>query len=85
MVFVPFSCGFLLLLFLKLRFSSTVYSVCVPLSGCRSEYVFLPVVCCRHCYVGIHIAKIVHLFQMSKEKDKIFLPLPLIITFAVVI
>ena len=33
---------------------------------------FLPVMCCRHCYVGIHFAKIVHLFQMSKEKDNFF-------------
>ena len=55
-----------------------MYSVCVPLPGCRSEYVFLPVVCCRPCWVGIHFAKIVHLFQMFKEKDKIFLPLPLV-------
>ena len=65
---LPLCCGLRLYLFLKLRFSSTVYSVCVPLSGCRSEYVFLLVMCCLHCYVGIHFAKIVHLFQMSKKR-----------------
>ena len=40
--------------------------------------------CCRHCYVGIHFAKIVHLFQMSKEMDKIFLSEPKILTFATI-
>ena len=34
-----------------------MYSVCVPLPGCRSEYMFLLVMCCRHCSVGIHFAK----------------------------
>ena len=45
---------------------------------------FLPVVCCRHCYVGIHFAKIVHLFQISKEMDKNFLSEPRILTFATI-
>ena len=84
MVFLSFSCGLRLFLFLKLRFSSTMYSVCVPLSGCRSEYVFLPIMYYRPCYVGIHFAKIIHLFQMSKEMDKIFLSEPKILTFATI-
>ena len=45
---------------------------------------FLLVMCCRHCSVGIHFAKIVHLFQMSKEMDKIFLSEPKILTFATI-
>ena len=49
-----------------------------------SEYVFLPVMYYRACYAGIHFAKIVHLLQMSKEMDKIFLSGPKILTFATI-
>ena len=46
---------------------------------------FLPIMYYRPCYVGIHFAKIIHLFQMSKEMDKIFLSEPKILTFAAIL
>ena len=60
-------------LFLYRSFNSTLYSVCVPLPGCRNEYVFLPVAVLRLPESRQCSAKICFLFQISKEKEGFFL------------